>query len=426
MNLGTLPGTTTSLARAINDAGQVVGESDFTSGARRGFIYYNGAMSDLGVFGDCIPTGINNSGQVVGEAMLGGSGSESNFTGFLLNNNGGTFNLNDLLDSSGSGYVVSDAVAINSNGWIVANGNGPHGSGSHAFLLTPVSGFAQPLSLGNAIADQSNRIDTFGSAVVATVPVGGEYALLSSTVVGGNGVSNPTDHSLSQPLENTTAITLGGTNMAASAVIVSMAWRGRTTDEVSSAHGGTPAPPLAYRIGPLVSDVVDLLRTDTATGSQAYDPFVLQMNYDAQAVSSYLESDLRLFWLDPNSTGGGAPLWVDAFLGNTANNATKEEQGYRASFGSFQSTFGTNLSDYMGAWGIDQNNSTVWAVVDHNGEFAVAGTVPEPSTLALALVVCVCFAVRKMAGRRICNLRSKEGTFYFSHGKKAECPFFPA
>ena len=34
----------------------------------------------------------------------------------------------------------------------------------------------------------------------------------------------------------------------------------------------------------------------------------------------------------------------------------------------------------LGDWGVNTSNHTVWAVLDHNSEFAVT---PEPSTLAL-------------------------------------------
>jgi hypothetical protein len=34
----------------------------------------------------------------------------------------------------------------------------------------------------------------------------------------------------------------------------------------------------------------------------------------------------------------------------------------------------------LGSYGIDTVNHEVWAVVDHNSEFAVAQAVPEPSS----------------------------------------------
>ena len=91
---------------------------------------------------------------------------------------------------------------------------------------------------------------------------------------------------------------------------------------------------------------------------------------------------LYLAWLNPAGGPGGVPLWQNAVLGDPVNNATLAEQDYQGSFATFQSQIGdTNLGDYIGAWGVDPANHDVWAVVDHNSDFAV---VPEPSSLLLA------------------------------------------
>ena len=68
-DLGTLGGVTVS-AHGINDAGQVVGESDTAAGAQHAFITGpNGVgMTDLGTLGGDYSDayGINDAGQVVG------------------------------------------------------------------------------------------------------------------------------------------------------------------------------------------------------------------------------------------------------------------------------------------------------------------------------------------------------------------------
>src|SRR6476620_5226338 len=51
VDLGTLPGGLVSWARAINDAGQVVGASQVSSGAGHAFLWEKGAMTDLGTLG---------------------------------------------------------------------------------------------------------------------------------------------------------------------------------------------------------------------------------------------------------------------------------------------------------------------------------------------------------------------------------------
>lgn len=73
--LGTLGGNL-STATAINDLGQVVGESETASGERRAFLWENGLMQDLGTLPKLSydsesysqATNINNLGQVVGQS----------------------------------------------------------------------------------------------------------------------------------------------------------------------------------------------------------------------------------------------------------------------------------------------------------------------------------------------------------------------
>ncbi len=67
IDLGTLGGTFSD-ARAINERGQVVGESTTATGEEHAFLWQDGTMSDLGTLsGDqSEANGINNRGQVVG------------------------------------------------------------------------------------------------------------------------------------------------------------------------------------------------------------------------------------------------------------------------------------------------------------------------------------------------------------------------
>lgn len=113
-DLGTLPGSTSSTATAINDSGQVVGYS-----GNHAFFWDNGVMTDLGTLpGDTssTATAINNSGQVVGS-----SGKH----GFLWDNSV-MIDLGQLLpDPDGFG---TGATAINDSGQVVGY------SGKHAFL----------------------------------------------------------------------------------------------------------------------------------------------------------------------------------------------------------------------------------------------------------------------------------------------------
>ena len=98
-------------------------------------------------------------------------------------------------------------------------------------------------------------------------------------------------------------------------------------------------------------------------------PFVLQMSYDSDVSpgTSAADDPLYLAWLDP-ATG----LWVNAVDGNVGTNS-----------GNFEVAAYPNGDTTLGDWGVNTANQTVWAVVNHDGDFAV---VPEPSTLALLAI----------------------------------------
>ena len=134
INLGTLGGAE-SIAYGIDDAGDVVGTSSISGlMPTHGFLYTAGKMIDLGSFGGPFTQArdINNRGQIVGTSDVARNISH----GFLFEN-GAMYDLNNLLDNSGAGWVVGSAVGINDSGLIAANAQFHDGS-THAVLLTPV------------------------------------------------------------------------------------------------------------------------------------------------------------------------------------------------------------------------------------------------------------------------------------------------
>jgi probable HAF family extracellular repeat protein len=120
-DLGTLPGGYYSSGFGINNNGQVVGDAQVAGGNYHGFLYSSGTMTDLGTLpggSSSYAYGINNNGQVVGQ-----SGGQA----FLYS--GGTMTgLGTLPGGSGS-----CAYGINNNGQVVGWIPDVNGYG-HAFL----------------------------------------------------------------------------------------------------------------------------------------------------------------------------------------------------------------------------------------------------------------------------------------------------
>ncbi len=131
----------------------------------------------------------------------------------------------------------------------------------------------------------------------------------------------------------------------------------------------TLAPALAWatRItGTTYSDVLDL--TNTAGTIQ-----ILSLSYDPALLGDTSEADLFLGWRDGTD-------WVNAIDGNSGSaggSAVTNASGAFASLGILPTMA------YLGSWGRDTTTKTVWAVVNHNSDYAVIA-VPEPAAIALA------------------------------------------
>jgi len=134
-----------SFATGINDSGQVVG-SAYIGGKYHAFLYSSSSLmlQDLGTLpGEnySVATGINNNaGEIVGYAYSNnfvvpppGSSGAYDYEAFL-DSNGVMENLNNLIP--GSGWTLEEATGINYSGQICGYGASPSGQ-ADAFLLTP-------------------------------------------------------------------------------------------------------------------------------------------------------------------------------------------------------------------------------------------------------------------------------------------------
>lgn len=157
-DLGVLPGHTSSVARGVNAAGLVVGESSSSPENSRAFVWESGVMRDLGALpgdGSSSATAVNASGQIVGWSRS----ADGSMSHAVLWQGGAIVDLGTLLPPS-SGWKLTRAAAINDLGQIV--GTGMHDGHARAFLLTPVA--ASTTSLVSSVLPQSRSVQVGATA----------------------------------------------------------------------------------------------------------------------------------------------------------------------------------------------------------------------------------------------------------------------
>lgn len=162
--------------------------------------------------------------------------------------------------------------------------------------------------------------------------------------------------------------------------IASAAARGTQAAIQAGTAGGARTVAMGFAASPaqgfFASDVL------TLTGT-AGDAIVLSLTYDPAALGSLAAGSLFVGWLDTRSGSPTSQSWINAVLGNSVN-VVSRTTAYAGSWSAYQAAFSiTAPASALGAWGVDTASGTVWAVVDHNSQFAA---VPEPS-LGLAAAV---------------------------------------
>jgi len=261
------------------------------------------------------------------------------------------------------------------------------------------------------------NLNAYGTAVTsASIPNGGSYADIGSIV---KGLEGPPPSPKDTYYRGTTATLRAGVNTGA-ATAVSMAWRNRTDIEYSFVIGrkhhapgtwptgtwptdpiypndGNQYPPLAYDSYNILSDVLNL--------TDVNGTYVLEMDYDETQLiytntgPGYDEESfgragrIYLGWLEPGPLGvlPTKVEWTLATAGNVGA-GTNPVLNYQGSFDDFLSEYTFDAATHLDSYGVDIDDDTVWAVLDHTSAYAV---VPEPVSLSL-----VAFGGVVLLGRR--------------------------
>ena len=162
--LPTLGGKLTR-AFAINNQGQVVGQSDTPSSGWHAFVWSrNGGIQDLGTLGGGVSVAyaINDLGQVVG----GADDSAYNSHAFLWTQSAGMQDLGAL-------GVYSTASGINNKGEVVGSSQVGPTNYAHAFHWSPSEGMRDLGTLGSELGSFALSINDSGQVVGASYIVGG-------------------------------------------------------------------------------------------------------------------------------------------------------------------------------------------------------------------------------------------------------------
>jgi probable HAF family extracellular repeat protein len=156
VDLGTLPGTSSSEARSVNSLGHVCGIAYTAVGKfemiRHGFYWDGGQMQEIGYlpgYTQALAHDLNDSGQVIGVCTTDAGGGEP-----FVWKNGTLATLNGLIAVE-LNLNLREAWSINNNGQIAAQATrpGPNGTDTVAVRLTPI-----PSPIGDSDCD--GDIDT--------------------------------------------------------------------------------------------------------------------------------------------------------------------------------------------------------------------------------------------------------------------------
>ena len=299
------------------------------------------------IFAGGMVTLTNSNGgtfDVSGKSLSGAGWSQAG----LNNGTGLTANITDTLT-----HTTTNSINGNNQGRIsftVANAS--TGNGVYNYMLSDtVSGKYAPVGTGGP------NDATFGTAQTATILSGN---ILDNYYV--QTARNTSDNVLGTKAEIVTSALLS------SDTTLSMSMRRRdtsgTANEVYPSGGSTRFNSLPAG---LLSDVVDITGIDGTL-------YILRMYYNTGDLASYSPAQLSLGYF--NTTDG---KWELAVLGNHGSQTIVNEgnTNYLTGIGG-----SLDIGD-LGKYGVDIADGYVWAVLNHNSEFAV---IPEPASLGLLAI----------------------------------------
>lgn len=375
-------------------AGALTFRNNNNSGTALSLIIKNGITLNGGTlnFGGVLSAGANSpltslsvsGGTIVNGGVLNFNSASANLTGGLTIN-GGTVNVIAAANGAGSGGIAVDALfgsggVIRSHsersneGALIINGNDT--AGDYGGLVADGVGALSVVKSGNG-SQTFSGVNTYSGG---TRIAGGTLLITNSAGLGSGAV---------QLNGGTLKVSVGDGGLIANPVTFGSATGRYLVDRLagqnyagysasSSQSGIDTTAKLLGGLAEANRNLVTLFKTDASAGSDVFtisgfggDVFVLQLSVANVSSGSYLGSF-------------NGSVWVKAAAANSGNNASGVQQGFLGSFSEFQSLYGADLAAYVGAYGTDLAGQSVWAVLNHDGQFAVTA-VPEPQAVALLI-----------------------------------------
>lgn len=231
------------------------------------------------------------------------------------------------LYQSGFGRLVLSGTNDYTGGTVISGGT-----------LEVANRFA--LGTGEVTVADGGLILDAGIDVPNAITIAGSAATFTHNVLTGDALASTISSSIGGT--DTTATILSGTASSDGSIVSEF-------HDISIAHND----------GIRISDVFSLSGVPVISGLER-DAFTLEL-FSLTPV----DDSSFIAWLDSNDT------WVNAVNGNIgASTPTFVAGAWNAAYG-------------LGTYGVDTANNTVWAVLNHNSDFAV---VPEPGAFTLAFL----------------------------------------